>query len=140
MTSTDETLSAPGTEPGPDVADAAAAAEAGAWARVVAAWQDDAAHGEYLARFHDLEGLAVAGRRYRDAAEARPGDPVAARWRDEVLRRATAQGFAQLPRSAPAAARSAAVRRILVVVAAALLGAAAFAAFHLLAGPLGARS
>jgi hypothetical protein len=133
MTSTDETLRAPETDPRPDVADAEA------WARVVAAWQDDAVHGEYLARFHDLEGLAVAGRRYRDAARERPGDPVAVRWRDEVLRRATAHGFAQLPRSAPAPARRAALRRILVVIAAALLGAAAFAAFHILAGPPGAR-
>ncbi len=133
MTSPDETLRAPAPEQEADPG------EAEAWARVVAAWADEAAHGAYLARFHDLAGLAVAGRRYRDAATARPGDPVAARFRDEVLRRATVQGFALLPRSAPAPARSAALRRLLFVVAAALLVAAVFVAFHLLVPP-GARS
>lgn len=137
MTSPDEITSAPAAKPAPD---AGAGAEAEAWARVVAAWQDDAVHGAYLARFHDLDGLAVAGRRYRDAVAEQPGDPVAARFRDEVIRRATAQGFAQLPRSAPAPARTAALRRVvLAVVGAALLGAAAFASFHLFAG-FGARS
>lgn len=115
-------------------------AEADAWDGVLAAWEDDAVHGAYLSRFHDLEGLAVAGRRYRDVALSRPGDATAARWRDEVIRRATAQGFAQLPRSAPAPVRTAGLRRFLLALAAALLAAAAFAAFHLLAGPFGARS
>ena len=42
----------------------------------------------------------------------RPGDAVAARWRDEVVHRATAQGLAQMPRSAAAAAPAAlALRR-----------------------------
>ncbi|WP_242344248.1 hypothetical protein [Anaeromyxobacter terrae] len=133
MTSPDETLRASAPEPEADPG------EAEAWARVVAAWEDEAVHGAYLARFHDLAGLAVAGRRYRDALAARPEDPFAARFRDEVIRRATVQGFALLPRSAPTPARSVGLRRLLLVVAAALLGAAAFAAFHLLA-PLGARS
>ena len=132
MTSPAQLGPAPASEP------AETQAEADAWASVLAAWEDDAAHAGYLSRFHDLEGLAVAGRRYRDAVLARPGDAVAARWRDEVIRRATAQGSAQLPRSgAPAPVRAAGVRRALVAVAAALL---ALAAFLLLAGTLGARS
>jgi len=133
MAPPDEIFRAPAADLEPDLG------EAEAWARVVGAWQDDAAHEAYLARFHDLDGLAIAGRRYREAVLSRPGDPVAARFRDEVLRRATAQGFAQLPRSAPAPARAAALRRLLVALAGAVLAAAAFAAFHLLAGPLGAR-
>jgi hypothetical protein len=45
-----------------------------------------------------------------------------------------------MPRSAPAPARTAALRRVvLAVVGAALLGAVAFASFHLFAG-FGARS
>jgi hypothetical protein len=132
MTSPAQLGPAPASDPGETQA------EAVAWASVLAAWEDDAAHAGYLSRFQDLEGLAVAGRRYRDAARARPGDAVAARWRDEVIRRATAQGFAQLPRSgAPAPARAAGLRRTLVAVAAALL---VLAAFLLLAGTLGARS
>ncbi len=134
MTSPDETLRAPAPEPEADPG------EAEAWARVVAAWEDEAAHDVYLARFQDLPGLALAGRRYRDAAAARPDDPVAARMRDEVIRRATVQGFALLPRSAPAKDRSVALRRLLVAVAAALLVAAAYFAFHLLAAPPGAPS
>lgn len=135
MTAPDENPRAPAADPGSDLD------EAEAWARVLAAWQDDAAHAAYLARFTDLAGLAVAGRRYRDAARERPGDPAAARWRDEVIRRATAQGFALLPRGAPATARWVARRRaVVVVVGAALLGALAFAAFQLLAGSFGARS
>jgi len=75
--------------------------EARAWSAVVAAWADEAAHRAYLARFPDLEGLARAGRRYREALSERPGDPVAARWRDEVVKRATVQGLALMPRTAP---------------------------------------
>jgi hypothetical protein len=92
-----------------------------AWAAVRAAWGDDAAHRAYLARFSDLEGLAVAGRRYRDALVAAPADPVAARWRDEVMKRATVAGLAQLPRSAPAPAAPPWVRRAVWVAAGVLL-------------------
>ncbi|HET8733856.1 MAG TPA: hypothetical protein VFM45_08795 [Anaeromyxobacteraceae bacterium] len=74
-----------------------------AWARVEAAWGDEAVHRAYLARFADLEGLAVAGGRYRAALDARPGDPLAARFREEVVKRATVQGLASLPRAAPRA-------------------------------------
>ncbi len=72
-----------------------------AWEAVVARWADESAHRAYLARFTDLDGLAVAGRRYREALAARPADPVASRWRDEVVRRAMAQGLAQIPRARP---------------------------------------
>lgn len=93
--------------PPPDAAAAPAdaapadAAEAEAWAAVLAAWEDEAAHRAYLARFADLEGLAVAGRRYRAVLAARPADAVAARWRDEVVKRATVAGLALLPRTRP---------------------------------------
>jgi len=93
--STDTTES--GTaDPGPSEADAA-------WAEVEARWQEEEAHRAFLARHADLEGLAEAGRRYRTAMEKRPGDPVALRWRDEVLKRATAMALAQLPRTKPPA-------------------------------------
>ncbi len=77
------------------------AAEEAAWAEVLAGWDDEARHRAYLARFRDLEGLATAGRRYREALDARPGDPVAARFRDEVLKRAVVHGLASLPRESP---------------------------------------
>jgi hypothetical protein len=79
--------------------------EARAWAEVLAAWEDEAVHRAFLARFADLEGLARAGARYREALALRPDDPVAGRWRDEVLKRATAAGLASIPRAAPAASR-----------------------------------
>ena len=79
--------------------------EARAWSGVVAAWEDDAAHRAFLSRFADLDGLARAGARYRDALAARPDDAVARRWRDEVLKRATAAGLASLPREAPVPVR-----------------------------------
>lgn len=78
--------------------------EARAWAAVVAAWEDEAAHRAYLARFSDLDGLARAGGRYRAVLVERPADAVAARWRDEVVKRATVQGLAMLPRTAAPAA------------------------------------
>jgi hypothetical protein len=87
---------APAPAPDPDVG-----AEAAAWAAVVAAWQDDEAHRAYLARPMDLDGLALAGRRYRAVLAERPGDAVAARYRDEVVKRAMVQGLASMPRTAP---------------------------------------
>ena len=71
------------------------------WEEVRARWSDEAVHREWLARFVDLEGLARAGRRYREVLVQEPGDPVAARWRDEILKRATVHGLATLPRTAP---------------------------------------
>jgi len=82
-----------------------AADEATAWAEVLAAWEDETAHRGYLGRCLDLEALARAGGRYREVLAARPDDPVAARWRDEVIRRATAAGLASIPRGGPAAPR-----------------------------------
>ncbi len=77
--------------------------EAG-WAKLRERWTDPEAHREWLAGFADIAGLARAGQRYRDALSASPGDPIAARWRDEILKRATVQGLASLPRTQPAAA------------------------------------
>jgi hypothetical protein len=75
--------------------------EESAWAEVVLAWDDPGAHRAYLDRFGDLAGLALAGRRYRAVLADRPDDPLAARFRDEVVKRATVLGLAQLPRTAP---------------------------------------
>jgi hypothetical protein len=84
---------------GPDAADL----EERAWAEVVLAWDDPASHRAYLDRFGDLEGLTRAGRRYRAVLAERPGEVTALRFRDEVVKRATVQGLAQLPRTAPPA-------------------------------------
>lgn len=86
-----------------------AAAEEAAWAEVLLAWDDEARHRAYLARFTDLDGLALAGRRYRDVLAARPGDPVASRFRDEVVKRAMVQGLVSVPRAAPPAERKRAI-------------------------------
>lgn len=86
-------------EPG-DAASGPAEADA-AWAEVEARWQEEGAHRAFLASHADLDGLAEAGRRYRQVLEARPGDPVALRWRDEVLKKATVLAMAQLPRTRP---------------------------------------
>ncbi|HEY6001559.1 MAG TPA: hypothetical protein VIV57_01715 [Anaeromyxobacter sp.] len=101
-----------------------ASAEEAAWAEVVGAWDDEARHRAYLDRFPDLEGLALAGRRYREALAARPGDAVAARFRDEVLKRAMVQGLVSLPRPAPAVEKPRAIFRAILVAVAVGLGAA----------------
>jgi hypothetical protein len=80
--------------------------EARAWAEVEAAWERDEVHRAYLARLAGLEGLARAGGRYREALAARPGDDVARRWRDEVIRRAAAAALASAPREVPAPLRA----------------------------------
>ena len=98
------------------------AADEVAWAEVLARWEDDEAHRGYLSRQPGLDGLAVAGRRYREALAARPGDPVAVRWREEILRRATMLGLAALPRTGPPR-RASAVRRIATAVVLALVAA-----------------
>jgi hypothetical protein len=123
--------------PEPSEADAA---EAGAWAEVLAGWEDEARHRAYLARFHDLEGLATAGRRYRDVLAARPGERIATRFRDEVLKRAVAHGLASLPRQAPEHPRAKlAVRVAAGAVVVGLLLAAAVMAARLLPLLSGAR-
>jgi hypothetical protein len=102
-------------------------ADDAAWDEVVRQWADDAAHRAFLAARPGMEGLADAGRRYRDALARRPGDPVALRWRDEVLRRAAALAFAQLPRTRPPPAFAGLGRRRVFaagVVLALLVGAA----------------
>ena len=108
--------------------------EAEAWARVLAAWGDEAAHRAYLAGFHDLAGMTVAGGRYRAVLAERPDDRVAARMRDEVLKRATAYALAALPRKDPTAAGTAAkrLRAGLAVLAGAALVWAVFEAVRLL--------
>jgi hypothetical protein len=98
-----------------------------AWADLRARWSDDAAHRALLDRFSDLDGLAAVGGRYREALDAQPGDPVAARWRDEVLKRATALALSQLPRTAPSHALSPRARKaLLLAVLVASVGACAW--------------
>src|SRR5512143_573550 len=91
--------------------------EEAAWAEVAARWGDEEAHQEYLSRLRDLEGLADAGRRYKAALDARPDDPVARRWRDEVVRRATAVALAQIPRTKPPRQLPPGARRAIIAAA-----------------------
>ncbi|GEJ57653.1 hypothetical protein [Anaeromyxobacter diazotrophicus] len=86
-----------------------------AWAEVRARWEDEAAHRAFLDRHPDLEGLAEAGRRYKAALDAAPADPVAARWRDEIVRRATVVALSQLPRTKPPRRVSPGLRRLLML-------------------------
>jgi len=102
--------------------DLEAGGEAEAWGEVLARWEDEGAHRAYLARFSDLEGLTQAGVRYREVLLARPDDSVAARWRDEIVKRAAVQGLAQLPRTQPPRQLGRGARRALL--AALLAGAA----------------
>ncbi len=121
---------------------APAAAEAGdaeAWADVERDWLDEKRHLAYLARFHDLDGLAVAGRRYRDVLAVRPEDPVALSFRDEILRRAAAQGLAALPRTMSAGAATRRATRIAVIALALCAAALAVLAVRSLLAFLGAR-
>jgi hypothetical protein len=134
------------TEGGPPAAEApsqatpagqaAQATEAEAWAVVLAAWTDEGAHQRYLARFGDIEGLAVAGGRYKGVLDERPGDEVALRMRAEVLRKATAFGLASLPRTTPPSASQSVKRTRLA--AALLLGAAAVWCLYKMFALLGA--
>ena len=87
--------------PGAASSSSSADADGEAWAQLLSRWDDEEAHGAFLSRFGDLDGLAGAGWRYRQVLSERPGDAVALRWRDEILRRATAQGLSQLPRLSP---------------------------------------
>ncbi len=129
-------VAVPRPAPEPD----AVAADAAAWAEVLAGWEDEARHRAYLARHLDLVGLATAGRRYRDVLAARPGDAIAARFRDEVLKRALAHGLASLPRAAPELPRARLALRVAAgVVLGGLLLAAAIMAARLLPFLSGAR-
>lgn len=119
--------------------DVGLSAEEAAWAEVLRAWDDEARHRTYLARFPDLEGLAVAGWRYREILAARPSDATAVRWRDEVVKRAMVQGLVSLPRTAapPRAPRT--LVRAVVLAFALALGAAAWWVVRALGDLLGAR-
>ncbi len=101
-----------------------------AWARVLEAWEDEAVHRAYLARFTDMEGLAAAGARYRAVLADRPKDAMGLRMRDEVVRKATVLGLASLPRvrrtEAPRWARWLVLALALLVVLGAVATAAVF--------------
>ena len=115
-----------------------APSEEEAWAALLLSWGDEEAHRAYVRRFEDLAGLAVAGARYRAALAERPGDALAARMRDEVLKKAAVYGLASLPRAA-APERSSALRRV-TMAAAVALGAVLVWAVAKLVGLLGAPS
>jgi hypothetical protein len=121
--------------PAPDPA----ASDEAAWAEVLAGWQEEERHRAYLARFSDLEGLAVAGRHYREVLAARPGDAIATRWRDEVVKRAMVQGLVAMPRAPRAPSAPRALVRAVVFVVALVLGAAAWWVASELGGAMGAR-
>lgn len=110
--------------------------EVAAWAEVQARWAEQPAHLAYLARFPDLDGLTTAGRRYRDALAARPGDTMALAMKAEVVKRATVVGLAMLPRTAPARTASPLWRRATIVLGVAwLVVAGGWMAWKLLTGP-----
>jgi hypothetical protein len=115
-----------------------AVSEEEAWAAVLAAWGDEAAHRAYLARFADIEGLAVAGGRYKGVLDARPDDAMALRMRGEVLKKATVYGLAALPRTPPPAVSRTAKR--LRMMAALSFGGLAVWSIYKLVVLLGARS
>ena len=110
-----------------------------AWARVLASWGDESMHRAYVACLGDLDALAAAGRRYRAALAERPGDAIALRALGDIVKRATAQGLASLPRTAPPRRLSPGVRRLLVALLVVALAALAVAFASTLRGLLGAR-
>jgi hypothetical protein len=109
------------------------AGEEPAWSALLAAWDDEAAHRAFLARAGDLEALARAGARYREVLATRPGDAAALRGRDEVLRRATALGLAELPRAPDRRPVPSAVKwGVVAILAGTLIGAAAWVVWTLI--------
>lgn len=116
----------------PDPAPAPPAAppsEEAAWAEVLAAWSDEAAHRRYLARFQSLEALPVAGGRYKAVLDERPDDAMALLMRGEVVKKATAYALAAAPRTPPELATR--TRRLRIGLAFVAGCAAAWAAFKL---------
>lgn len=88
----------------------------GEWTSLESRWDDPDAHRRLLDRAAALDDLAALGRRYKERLDAHPGDAMAARARDELLKRATARLL--VAPSRPAASR---VSGKNVLVAAALL-------------------
>lgn len=126
--------------PGPisPAAPAPQPSEEEAWAAVLAAWGDEAAHRAYLARFQDLEALSIAGGRYKAVLAARRDDQMALRMRGEILKKATVFGLASLPRT-PSPGVSASGRRLRRFAALAFGSAAVWCVYKLVM-LLGARS
>jgi len=122
-------------EPAPP---AALPTEEAAWAEVLAAWSDEAAHRRYLARFQSLEALTVAGGRYKAVLEERRDDAMALLMRGEIVKKATAYALAAIPRTPAAPPKL--VRRLSLGFALLAGGAAAWAAFRLAVMLMGARS
>ena len=102
-----------------------------AWAEVRARWGDEAAHRAFLDRYPDLAGLAEAGGRYKAVLDASPQDPIAARWRDEIVKRATVVALSQLQRTKPPRSLSPGLRRfLLLAVASGTVSAVIWAYLH----------
>jgi hypothetical protein len=68
------------------------------WARVQQSWSDPAAHAKLLAEAAARGDFAPLGKRYREHLAKHPKDAAAVAARDELLKKATAQMFTQLPR------------------------------------------
>jgi len=108
------------------------AGEETAWSELRGRWGDDAAHQAFLSRFSDLEGLARAGARYREVLAATPSDGAALRARDEILKRASVLGLAELPRTSMSPALPRTVKWWAVaLLSGALVGGAAWLAYVL---------
>ena len=99
----DPRASAPMTQPAADWLESG-------WQRVQASWDQSAAHERLLSEALARDDLASLGARYRGYLEAHPGDAMATRAREELLRRATAAMLTRLPREesgiGPAQART----------------------------------
>lgn len=68
------------------------------WVDALSAWEDEALHDAFLKHCSQAGLLAPAGRRYRDRLDTNPGDGVAARMQDRILKMATAAfGFHAAP-------------------------------------------
>ena len=109
-----------------------------AWAEVTARWDDEAAHRAFLDRYPDLPGLTEAGRRYREVLRAKPKDLVAARWRDEIVKRATVIALSQLPRTKPPRQLPPGRRRMLLIAIASVTAGAVLWLYLRFAGVSGA--
>jgi hypothetical protein len=122
----------------PSAGTAAPASEEEAWAEVLAAWSDEAAHRRYLGRFPSIEALAVAGGRYKAVLDERPDDAMAVLMRGEIVKKATAYGLAALPRTPAEPPRN--VRRMRIALALAAGAIVAWCLFQIAALLVRARS
>jgi hypothetical protein len=67
------------------------------WQDVEAAWHDKAVHDAYVADVQKRGAFAEAAQRYRQAAESRPDDPIAAQRLEQVRKLAMAMLLVRAP-------------------------------------------